>query len=161
MNHAHLAPTAIYSQVLDYEKQTLDIVAMNANQKERLKKSERIRALDEPIQIGKDTSITITFDYNTTNRIENTWLGISVQDEMCSLYILVSPLLPDLNYYWHLSEKHTHNSYVTHCSNLPHRKFKLKAGTFMNWPPSNPGSTKEREELEMHWPIMPVCKGAE
>ena len=158
-NHAHLSATAVYGQIFNLKKKTMDFAAVDTNWTERLGKGEMMTILEKPIPITSDTFISVTCDYNTSDRTTETLLGTSLQDEMCQLYLYISPPLPELSICWHVDGSVVglaENECIARCGQRPSLKFNIPQGT-SNWL-SNTGSFEEQDELSKHWPHPPVCE---
>jgi hypothetical protein len=109
------------------------------------------------IFITSDHALKVTCNYNTTGRVEETHLGISLQEEMCFLYLLVSPPLRDFGQCWHIDERVDGREDAfcrAQCGRLAYPKFQLPRGS-TNWSSAN---NDRRLELGESWPSRTVCE---
>ena len=102
--HAHLAATAVFSEIFNPRTRTSVLFGVVSNHREYRKRGERWMMLREPIRVTADDIVKATCVYNTSGREKKTTLGPSLKDEMCYTYIFISPPVRDFHQCWHIDQ---------------------------------------------------------
>ena len=155
--HAPLAATAMYGEILNLRENTSTIIHAIPDYQKYMKHPEKYHFPRKEISITRDHALKVTCNYNTTGRVKETRLGISLQEEMCFLYFLVSPPLRDFSQCFHIDERidARENTFCrAQCGSLAYPKFWLPRGS-TNWSST---SNDRRLELGESWPSQTICE---
>ena len=159
--HAHSAATAMFGELVDLNTNTSTVFSNIPDYREYIKEPETFRLLRKPVSVTRDHALKVTCAYNTTGRQMPTVMGPTMQDEMCFMYLLISPPVPDFYNCWHVDQR-IHKKLGVRASHTPFCRadcggaiqsleFKLPSGS-SRWSSINSTTLGER------WPGEPVCE---